>query len=90
MGDKKMGVRALAWNGARMLGFKQCYQKRTGHQTNQPQKQKSNKNQKQNQTTKPIDQKIDQMFKFWKKIYIHVHPCESKPLYTNMQSFSCI
>ena len=27
---------------------------------------------------------------FNKYIYIHVHPCQFKQLYTNMQSFSCI
>jgi hypothetical protein len=41
------------------------------------------KNWKQNQLTK----KYIKYSNFDLKIYIHVHPCESKPLDTNMQSF---
>jgi hypothetical protein len=39
---------------------------------------------------KPVTKNTQNIQIFEKQIHIHVHPCESKPLYTNLQSFSYI
>jgi hypothetical protein len=66
---------------------RQCYQ----NSTSGPQKLETSRNQtitqKHHKKKKQMTKKYIEYSNFNKKIYIHVYPCESKPLDAYMQSF---